>query len=57
MKEWIDNIGTVLRMEKLVYQHRGIAHKFEKLWALWLDVPGLALVELVADRLLGLNVG
>ena len=55
--EWITNIGTMLRMEKLVYQHRGNAHKFERLWAKWLDVPGLAPVDLVMDRLLGINVG
>lgn len=56
-KEWIGNIGRVLRMEKLVYQHRGSAYKFEKLRALWLDVPGLAPVDLVVHRLLGINVG
>ena len=57
LAEWINNIGMVLRMEKVVYQHRGNTHKFEKLWAKWLDVPGLALVDLVMDRLLGINVG
>ena len=57
LTEWIANIGTVLRMEKLIYQHRGNAYKFERIWARWLDMPGLTPVDLVADRLLGINVG
>lgn len=55
--EWVKNVGEVLRMEKPIYQHRGSTVKYERIWAPWLDVPRLALVNLIMDRLLGLNVG
>lgn len=55
IRERIHNIGEVLRMEKLIYQRRGSTQRYERLWALWLDAPGLALVDLIMDRLLGLN--
>lgn len=42
IREWVKNVGKVLRMEKLIYQHRGCTLKYERLWALWLDVMGLA---------------
>lgn len=47
IKEWTDNINATLRLERLIYQHRGSMQKFEKLWAPWLDVSGLAPLELV----------
>lgn len=49
---WIAAVNRVLKLEKYTYQHRGVYAKFEKLWAPWLDVPGLAPLELVRDRLL-----
>lgn len=53
--EWIHNTGEVLRMEKLIYQHKGSTLIYERLWAPWLDVLGLAPGDLIMDRLLGLN--
>ena len=55
-REWIVKIRDMLRMEKLIYQHRGSTRKYENLWAPWLDAPGLSSVDLVMDKLLGLNV-
>ena len=57
LREWTDKMGEMMRMEKLIYQHRGSNRKYENLWAPWLDTPGLSPVDLVMDRLLGLNVG
>lgn len=57
VKEWISAVGNMIRMEKMVYQHRGCSRKFEKFWGPWLDVPGLVPVDLVMGRLLGLNAG
>lgn len=56
IREWIHNIEELLCMEKLIYQHRGSTWKYERLWAPWLATPGLGPVDLVIDRLLGLNV-
>lgn len=53
--EWVKSIGELLRMEKRIYQHRGNAYKFERVWAQWLDVPGR--LDLTMDRLLRLTVG
>lgn len=50
-QEWITQMGNTIRLEKIIFQHRGTSKKFEKLWAQWLGVPGLALVDLVIDRL------
>ena len=55
LKEWINIMGEMLRKEKVIYQHRGCSLKFEKLWGRWLDVPGMAPVDLVTGRLLGLS--
>lgn len=53
--EWIKSIGNMLRMDSFIYHHRGWTLKYEKLWAPWLDVPGLAPVQLIVDRLLRIN--
>ena len=45
------NIRFGLRLEKLIYQRRGARGKFDSMWAPWLNVPGLAPVDLVYDRL------
>lgn len=55
-KEWINAIGELLQKEKIIYQHRGCPQKFEKIWGLWLNVPGLAPVDLVVGRLLGMGM-
>lgn len=38
---WVTNMGHTLIFEKYLYQHRGCSGKFERLWARWLDTPGL----------------
>ena len=53
VREWITALGNTLRMEKVIYQHRGCSRKFERLWDLWLGTPGLAPNDLIMDRLLG----
>lgn len=55
--EWVKIVRKVLRMVKIFYPHRGIALKYERLWAQWLDVLRLAPMDLIMDRLLGLNAG
>lgn len=49
---WVTAMNHVLKLEKYTYQHRGAFTKFEKLWAPWLDAPGLASLDLICDRLL-----
>lgn len=51
-EEWIAQMGATIRLEKFIFQHRGSGDKFDKLWSPWLDVPGLAPVDLVMDRIL-----
>lgn len=51
VQEWITQMGATIRMEKIIYQHRGATQKYEKLWAPWLDTPGLAPIDLIYDRL------
>ena len=53
LKTWVQHVGRTLLMEKYIYQHRGNAGKFLKLWDPWLAVPGLSPLELVQARLLG----
>ena len=53
VREWITALGSTLRMEKVIYQHRGCSGKFERLWDSWLGTPGLAPDDLVMDRILG----
>lgn len=55
VKEWQNQMGDTIRLEKNIYQHRGSVRKFNKIWVPWLEVPGLALAELVMDRLLMLK--
>ena len=52
MREWLNQMGDTIRLEKSIYQHRGSVKKFNKFWAPWLDVPGLAPVDLIMERLL-----
>lgn len=40
-------MGNTLIFKRYVYQHRGCPGKFEKLWAPWLDTPGLGPMELL----------
>ena len=53
VKVWVQHVGKTLLMEKYIYQHRGNAGKFFRLWDPWLATPGLSPVELVQERLLG----
>ena len=53
LKSWVMHMGRMLVMEKYVYQHRGNAGKFDRLWDAWLATPGLSPMELVQGRLLG----
>ena len=53
LKTWVQHMGKTLLMEKFIYQHRGNAGKFLKLWDPWLAIPGLSPLELVQTRLLG----
>lgn len=52
VKEWLAQMGNTIRLEKYIYQHRGSAKKFEKIWVPWLAVLGLAPVDLIMDCLL-----
>lgn len=49
--EWIAQIRDTLRLEKFIFQHKGRSGKFDKLWAPWLDTPGLSPVDLALDKL------
>ena len=53
VRTWVQHVGKTLLMEKYIYQHRGNAGKFLKLWDPWLATPGLSPLELVQARLLG----
>lgn len=44
-------MGAILQLKKYIFQHRGSIGKFDKLWAPWLDTPGLTLLHLIMDRL------
>lgn len=52
VRSWITHMGNTLIMEKHIYQHRGSPNRFERIWAPWLDTPGLSPRELVMSRLL-----
>lgn len=52
VKQWIDQVNSLLIREKLTFQHRGAGRKFYSVWQAWLDSPGLAPAQLVLDRLL-----
>lgn len=56
-KGWITALGNILKMEKIIYQHRGCSKKIEKLWEPWLGTNGLVPDDLVMDRLLRFNSG
>lgn len=49
---WVTHMVNTLLMERYIYQHRGNSGKFERLWAPWLDTPGLSPKEPVMMRLL-----
>lgn len=49
LQEWITQMRVTIRLQKLICQNRGKSSKFDKLWAPWLDIPGLAPVDLVYD--------
>lgn len=40
VKVWVAAVRNTIQMEKLIYQHRGCSHKYEKLWDPWLDFLG-----------------
>lgn len=48
----ITHMGNTLIMERYIYQHRGSSGKRERLWAAWLDTPGLCPRELIMSRIL-----
>lgn len=52
-KEWVAANNEVLLREELTYTHRGSPIKFERIWDTWLDIPGLAPLQLVQNRILG----
>lgn len=51
-RQWVERVNRLLIREKLTYQHRNAPLKFFAMWQAWLDVPGLALHQLIKDRLL-----
>lgn len=51
LKEWINQMGVTLHLEKYIFQHRGQPDKFEAVWSSLLNTPGLSLVDLILDRL------
>lgn len=50
-KSWVSSVGTSLLLESHIFIRRGCPGRFEKLWGLWLDTPGLSPQELVYQRL------
>lgn len=50
-QELVNKVNWLLLMERGIYLKRGATKKFEKLWARWLDTPGLASLELTRSRL------
>lgn len=52
VKSWIQHMGNTLTMEKYIYQHKENPGKFDRLWAAWLDTPGISPRELVQMGLL-----
>lgn len=51
-QELVNKVNWLLLLKRGIYLKRGSKKKFEKLWARWLDTPGLASVELTRSRLL-----
>lgn len=52
VKQWINQVNSLLMREKLTYQHRRAHRKFYFVWQPWLDTPGLAPSQFILDRLL-----
>lgn len=47
----MDQKFDTLRFELYIYQQRGCPGKYEKLWANWLNTPGLRALELAMARI------
>lgn len=50
LREYINRMNNVIRLEKAVYSKRKVLHKYEALWGPWLDTPGLPSAILLLDR-------
>lgn len=51
-QELINKVNWLLLLERGIYLKRHSPYKFEKMWAKWLDAPGLATAALLRSRLI-----
>lgn len=56
-QELVNKVNWLLLLERGVYLKRHSPYKFEKMWAKWLDAPGLANAALLRARLMVTSEG
>lgn len=50
-QELINKVNWLLQLERGIYLKRNSSSKFEKMWAKWLNIPGLLTAALTRNRL------
>lgn len=55
VQKLINKVDWPISMEKGIYLKRELSSKYEKIWAKWMNTPGLAIVALIRNRLLGFS--
>lgn len=51
LREYVDRMNHIIRLERGVYLKRKASHKYEAIWGPWLDAPGLPTQVLLQDRI------